>query len=179
MAEPHPEIVCGPVAADSRRTIAVHEAGHVVVGLRHGLKLLSTDILRDGEGGFGHTHFAPQGWFRPVPGRLRKSEREFAERVLTTFLAGFAAESRLRPDGADPEGSGYDLERSVVDWLEYLASTPGERQALIDVHLERAQQELAKPEVWRAVEAVSEALLARNRLEADEAEHLVASASEP
>ncbi|HKT83615.1 MAG TPA: hypothetical protein VJQ84_07235, partial [Solirubrobacterales bacterium] len=94
MADSDP--VSPPTSASADlRTIAYHEAGHVVVGTRLGLDVLGTDVDRDGEGGRGHTHFAsPGAWFQPRPGRLTTRERDFVERVVTTFMAGFAAEVR-------------------------------------------------------------------------------------
>src|SRR2546421_11618641 len=90
---------------DDLEEIAFHEAGHVVAGQRLGLRLLDTDLYPDNEGGRGHTNFAPpEPWFRPRKGRLTPAETDFVERGLTTFMAGYAAESRPGHDG--PGGSG-------------------------------------------------------------------------
>lgn len=148
--------------------VAYHEAGHVVVGRLLGLQLLDVDVHADGEGGRGHTNFAHPGpWFTPERGSLTKSERDFIERVLTTFMAGYAAEERAGP--ADLEGSGWDRDQSVREWAFYL------EQPDLDAFLDRARDLIARPEVWREVEAVAAALEARGRLDADEASAVVES----
>jgi hypothetical protein len=139
-----------------------------VAGLLNGLKLLDVDLEADREGGRAHTNFAPPGpWFSPRPGAPDKAEREFIDRVLTTFMAGYAAETRS--GHFDPEGSGYDRDQSVREWLSYLAPDPGARDHLLHGYLERARRLLESPESWRAVEAVAEALLSKGRLDGDEA----------
>jgi hypothetical protein len=142
--------------------VAYHEAGHVVVGRLLGLQLLDADIYADAEGGRGHTNFAHPGpWFTPERGSLTKAERDFIERVLTTFMAGYAAEEKA--GHADLEGSGWDRDQSVREWAFYL------EQPDLDAFLERARDLIARPEVWREVEAVAGALEARGRLDAGEA----------
>ncbi len=138
----------------ARDPIAFHEAGHVVVGHLLGLRLLDTDILRDGEGGNGHTHFADPGTTKP--------ERDFVERLLTTFMAGFAAESLAGL--ADPEGSGYDRDQAVRRWAAYLAPSGPEQDRLLEQALQRAGKLLGQPAAWAAVEAVAKALSERKRL---------------
>jgi len=143
--------------------IAYHEAGHVVVGHLLGLQLLDTDILPDDEGGRGHTHFAhPGSWFQPQRGRLDARERDLIERVLTTFMAGFAAESRHGE--ADVEGSGYDLDQSLREWVGYIAGTPRGREAALRGFLERAVSIVEGSQAWAAIEAVAAALLAEEQL---------------
>ena len=152
--------------------LAFHEAGHVAVGSRLGLKLLSADILRDGEGGRGHTHFAPPGkWFQPRRGHLSDQERDLIERVLTTFMAGFAAESRA--GGTDEEGSGYDRDLALREWVSYLADDRGEAFALLQAFHERAERLLDDPDTWRQVERVATELRARVQLTGAELESLI------
>ena len=144
--------------------IAYHEAGHVVVGHLLGLQLLDTDILTDDEGGRGHTHFAhPGSWFQPGRGVLTEREKDLIERVLTTFLAGLAAESRLGK--ADPDGSGYDLDQSLREWVSYLARTAEERSAALGGFLERAAAMIERNQVWAAIEAVAASLLEHGHLD--------------
>lgn len=161
----HPESVSSsPRHADRLEPIAYHEAGHVVVGRLMGLPALDSDLLRDDDGGNGHTHFAyPRPWFQPRPGALTPAERDFVERLLTTFMAGFAAESRFGHH--DPEGSGYDVDQAARQWVGYVASNQADREAALHGYVERAEALLARPEVWQAVEAVASALLERQRIE--------------
>jgi hypothetical protein len=151
-----------PSSADLR-AIAYHEAGHVVVGTLLGLEVLDTDIDRDGEGGRGHTHFAP-----------RKRERDFVERVVATFMAGFAAEDRL--GAADPEGSGYDMDLLLREWIGYLEPDPARRPAVAEQFFARAAELLSDPKSWQAVEVVAAALLQAGRLDGNQARELVKSA---
>lgn len=160
-SEPGPR--CPGSASSRLAPIAYHEAGHVVVGHLLGLQLLDTDILPDDEGGRGHTHFAhPGSWFQPQRGRLTSRERDVIERVLTTFMAGFAAESRYGE--ADAEGSGYDLDQSLREWVSYVAGTAQGREAALRGFLERASSIVEGSQAWAAIEAVAAALLAEERL---------------
>jgi hypothetical protein len=156
------KILCPQPPPDGPARIALHEAGHVVAGALLGLELVDTDIEPDDEGGRGHTNFA----------RPPVLDRPTAERVLTTFLAGIAAETLA--GGVDPEGIGYDVDRSSREWAALLARTPAERDQLIDRHLEAARDLLRPPEVWRCVEAVANALLRSRRLTRDEARAVLA-----
>ena len=153
--------------------IAHHEAGHVVVGHKLGLTVLDADIETDDEGGRGHTNFAhPGAWFNPRPSSLTPAERDFIDRVLTTFMAGIAAESRAGQ--IDPEGSGYDLDQSTREWARYLAVLPEARARLLPDYLRRASELVAEPDNWRAVERVAQALLERRRLDGESATSLAA-----
>jgi len=140
--------------SDDLRAIAYHEAGHVVVGTRLGLQVLGVDIDRDGEGGRGHTHFAPA-----------ERTRDFVERVVTTFMAGFAAEVKL--GAPDPDGSGFDLDATLREWLALLEPDRRRRPALAEEYFQRAQTELEHQGAWPAVEAVAAALLHARRLDGD------------
>jgi hypothetical protein len=166
-----PPFSCPGSRAGEVDQVARHEAGHVVVGHLLGLELIDADLEADREGGRGHTRFAhPGSWFDPKPGAPTAEERAFVERVLTTFMAGSAAEQRA--GGADPQGAGYDLDESARRWAGYLAS-PERARSLLREHRERAAALLERPEVWRAVEAVASALVARGRLDAADALALV------
>lgn len=148
------DILLRQTQTDDLRAIAYHEAGHVVVGTRLGLEVLGADIERDGEGGRGHTHFAPA-----------ERTREFAERVVTTFMAGLAAEVKL--GAPDPDGSGFDLDAMMREWLAAIEPDPARRQGLLEEYLRRAQRELGQNGAWAAVEAIAAALLQAGRLDAD------------
>jgi len=167
-----PAMTAGSVA---RAPIAYHEAGHVVVGHLLGLQLLDTDILPDDEGGRGHTHFAhPGSWFQPRGGFLTERERDLIERVLTTFLAGLAAESRF--GHADPDGSGYDMDESLHEWVSYVAQTVEERSAALSGFLERAATMIEPSQVWGAIEAVATSLLEQEHLDGSMAAQIVVDA---
>jgi L-amino acid N-acyltransferase YncA len=92
------------------------------------------------------------------------------ERVVTTFMAGFAAEIKL--GSADPEGSWYDIDLLQRQWLGYLEPDPQRRPGLVRRFLARAQAELDAPGVWTAVEAVASALLSEVRLDGPRAREL-------
>jgi len=169
---PAPALMCPPGRAEALESIAYHEAGHVVVGHLEGLPALDTDVLPDGDGGRGHTRFAnPGAWFAPRRGGLTAAERDFVERVLTTFMAGFAAESRH--GRGDPSGSGYDLDQAARTWVGYLATSDSERAAVLHGFLERAESLLARPEAWSAVEALAAALLEKGRLDGADAARVI------
>lgn len=153
-------IACPQAASPELRAIAYHEAGHVVVGTRLGLDVLDTDIERDGEGGRGHTHFAPAD----------AADRGQVERVVTTFMAGFAAEVKL--GSAESEGSWYDIDLLQRQWFGYLEPDLQSRPGLVRRFLARAQAELDTPGVWTAVEAVASALLSEVRLDGPRAREL-------
>lgn len=157
--------------------IAYHEAGHAVVGLRKGLDLLATDILPDGTGGRGHTRFArPGSWFNPRRGNLNARELDMVDRVLVTFLAGLAAESRVGT--ADPEGSGYDLDEAVRRWIALLAKDEAERQAAFDAYLDRAVAELNAPGAWSEVDTVARRLLNEQSLDGARVRALIKAAAD-
>jgi len=158
-----PPLPCSGSASSGLAPIAYHEAGHVVVGHLLGLQLLDTDILPDDDGGRGHAHFAHPGrWFQPERGALTAREKDLIERVLTTFMAGPAAESRYGEP--DAEGSGYDLDQSLREWVTYIAETAHDRDAALRGFLERATGIVQRSDAWDAVQALAAALLREERL---------------
>ena len=154
---------CPRAVSSDLRTIAYHEAGHVVVGTRLGLTVLDTDIESDDEGGRGHTHFAPAD----------ASDRDQVERVVTTFMAGFAAEVKL--GSADPAGSLYDVDVGLGEWLAHLDGNPGRHPDLARHFFARAQSQLEVPGVWSALELVASILLREIRLDGGRARALAAT----
>jgi hypothetical protein len=177
--DPTPPVLLGPRSKSSiLEGIAYHEAGHAVVGLKMGLDLLATDILSDGAGGRGHTRFArPGSWFNPDRRGLTARELDVVDRVLVTFLAGFAAESRI--GAADPDGSGYDVDEAVRDWIGLLTTGDAERQAALDSYLDRANSELERPGTWPEVERVARRLLGEQRLAGATVRALIGVAAGP
>lgn len=155
-------MLTGPKAASQElKAVAFHEAGHVVVGTRLGLTVLDSDIDGDDDGGHGHTHFAA----------VDRRDREVVGRVVTTFMAGSAAEVKLGFTSED--GSGFDFDAALREWLGYLEPNPARRPALARTHFAIAEAELEQPGVWDSVQAVAAALLSRRRLDGSEARSLV------
>ena len=138
--------------ASTLEEVAYHEAGHVVVGHRLGIDLDSVDILPDGQGGNGHTVF------NVAPGV--RERRDYIEAVVTTFLAGPAAEARVA-GFENPEGSGYDLDAIAREWLRQLKPANGYRARRAELG-RRAGRLVA--ESWPQIEKVAGALLERRRL---------------
>jgi len=165
-----------PLQSSDPRAVAYHEAGHAVVGVRLGLELLGTDVLSDDAGGRGHTRFASPGvWFSPRPGHLTARERDFVDRTIVTYLAGYAAESRLGV--ADTAGSGFDENDVLAGWISLLNEVDQEREAAIARSREKAALMLEEPGIWRAVGAVAARLEVARRLDADEVRSLIAISS--
>ena len=154
--------------ASTLEEVAYHEAGHVAAGHRLGVELASVDILRDGEGGNGHTVFNVPSWFRPSA-QLDERRRRYAEAVVTTFLAGPIAEARVA-GFHNLEGSGYDLDAVAREWLRLLE--PPERHAARLDQLTAQAENLVDAD-WPAIERIAQALLERRRLTGAEALELL------
>ena len=140
--------------ASTLEEVAYHEAGHVVVGHRLGIDLDSVDILPDGQGGNGHTVF------NVAPGV--RERRDYIEAVVTTFLAGPAAEARVA-GFENPEGSGYDLDAIAREWLRQLEPEPGNGYRARRAELGRRADRLVT-DSWPQIETLAQALLERRRL---------------
>lgn len=80
-------------------------------------------------------------------------------------MAGLAAEVKL--GAPDPDGSGFDLDAMMREWLAAIEPDPARRQGLLEEYLRRAQRELGQNGAWAAVEAIAAALLQAGRLDAD------------
>ena len=154
--------------ASTLEEVAYHEAGHVVVGHSLGVELASVDILRDGEGGNGHSVFNVPRWFRPSA-PLDERRRRYAEAVVITFLAGPIAEARIA-GFSNLEGSGYDLDAVAREWLRLLE--PPERHEARLAGLSQQAQQLVDQN-WPAIEKLARALLERRRLTGAEALQLL------
>jgi hypothetical protein len=145
--------------------VAYHEAGHVVVGHRVGLKLVDVDVLEDGEGGHGHTNFETPSWFRRDP--LDDRRRAFVAAVATTFLAGTIAEAR-HAGFENWEAAGFDLDSVVKEWL-LLLHPAAEMADRLQGYGEVAAGLVDEPANWQAIEKLARVLLKRRRLTASEA----------
>jgi hypothetical protein len=141
--------------------VAYHEAGHVVVGHRLGLKLVDVDVLEDGEGGHGHTNFETPSWF-VRDGRLDDRKREFIEAVAITFLAGTVAEAR-RAGFENWEAAGFDLDSVVKEWL-LLLFPAAEVADRLKAYGAVAAGLVDDPASWQAIEKLARKLLKRRRL---------------
>jgi hypothetical protein len=146
--------------------VAYHEAGHVAIGHRLHLKLVDVDILKDGEGGYGHTNFETPSWFQRGA-LLDDRQRAFVEAVATTFLAGTVAEAR-RAGFENWEAAGFDLDSVVRDWLLLLFSA-SEAGSKVRAFGEVAARLVDDPANWEAIEKLARSLLKRRRLTAAEA----------
>lgn len=154
----------------------------MVVGHLLGLSVRGVDTHPDGVGGFGHTTFEPPRPAEPAPGMAGAAPPPAGpardERVLVTFLAGLAAETRQA--GRDmTESAAFDLDALVREWLP--APRPGGEAVPQALARLRAQAEalVGRPEAWRAIEVVAAALLARGELEGAEAVRLIEGAMAP
>lgn len=145
--------------------VAYHEAGHVVVGHRLGLKLVDVDVIEDGEGGYGHTNFETPAWFRRDPRDDR--QRAFVAAVATTFLAGTIAEAR-RAGFENWEAAGFDLDSVVKEWL-LLLHPATEIADRLRAYGKVAAGLVEDPANWLAIERLGRALLKQPRLTASEA----------
>lgn len=150
----------------TREEVAYHEAGHVVVGHRLGLKLVDVDVIEDSEGGHGHTNFEHPAWFRR-DGPPDEPKRAFVEAVATTFLAGTIAEAR-RAGFENWEQAGFDLDSVVRDWL-LLLFPHSEIEERLRAYGTAAEGLVNDPANWQAIEGLARALLKRPRLAAAEA----------
>jgi hypothetical protein len=170
--------------ADSElESIAIHEAGHAVIGLALGLGLLSIDLEPDELGGRGHTSFEPAGpWFEEsrdfspeaAGGELAGRRAEFIERVVTTYLAGYVAESKQ--SGRDAmDSAGFDFREAVMDWLNLELLNDEERMVRLATLRDRARALVERHENWQAIEALAAELLRRRRLSGREARTLLES----
>jgi hypothetical protein len=150
----------------SPEEVAYHEAGHVVVGGRLGLDLVEVDVEADGDGGNGHSVFRTPDWFDPGTAAGGRG-RAFVENVITTFLAGTAAEAK-RAGFENPESSGFDEDAIVRRWAGYLG--PGsEAEAGLRRLRTQAASLVGEPANWAAIGRLAGILLDRRRLDGPEA----------
>lgn len=170
--------------ADSElESIAIHEAGHAVVGVALGLVLLAIDVEPDELGGRGHTSFEPAGpWFEEAGDSSRAAagselagrRAKFIERVVTTYLAGYAAESKQ--NGRDAlDSAGFDFREAVMDWLNLELLNDEERTVRLATLRDRAKALVERHENWQAIEALAAELLRRRRLSGQEVRTLLES----
>lgn len=146
--------------------VAFHESGHVVVGHRLGLDLVEVDVEADEEGGNGHSVFRSPEWFDPGAAG-QGAARAFVEKVITTFLAGTAAEAR-RAGFENPESSGFDEDAVVRRWAAHLGGG-AESEARLARLRDDATRLVGEPDNWVAIRRLAGLLLERRRLDGAEA----------
>lgn len=132
-----------------------------MVGYLLDLNLIDADILPDHEGGNGHTNFEPATV-------AQSRSRDFVERVVTTFLAGFAAEAR-HAGQEDLEGAGWDLDVSVREWASKVAYSARDRAALVERLAARAEELVSTPANWKAIALVARTLVQHTRIDHEQA----------
>lgn len=151
---------------------AYHEAGHAFMAVYLGARVRSVTIDPDHDDGpdrFGDTQIE---W-----DRSRFSDREFHEKSVFVALAGPVAEAIHR---REPYHPGFVAEWAS-DWQEaWKAASPlfPERQARLKF-LEQVTAQLYRllnrDEIWAAVAAIVDNLLAHDRLEGDEIDEIVST----
>jgi hypothetical protein len=151
VGEPEP-----PRKVDVRR-VAVHEAGHAVVGLAHGLEL---DWVRVSEG-TEHELVTEAGrceW-RGGTGSLREQIAARPVELGSMCFAGSLAEEHIF-GGADEEGieQDYGLWRGAIGWTEAADPPLAHRLEQQNAALAQARRDVRAHE--DAIRTVSKALLA-------------------
>ncbi|HCG01757.1 MAG TPA: hypothetical protein DEV93_14595 [Chloroflexi bacterium] len=150
-----------------RQHMAVHEAGHAVVGIAHDMSLLDVDIQSDPvshpDGGFifGGIRFdAPNG-------DMNEWARERPVETAIVLMAGKCAEELILGSHLRESWSG-DLRilRIGHGWLEGMSDLPHEMfRYLNDAHDAVTRHETT-------IRRVADVLLRKGRLTADEVAHL-------
>ena len=150
--------------------IAYHEAGHVLMALLLGGKVKHVTIEPDDDDGP-----ARQGDTQVIWHRSGISEKDFAKKVIQVSLAGPVAEMLYTGDPFHPG----QVAEWAADWREAWAAAtplhPGERQRL--EYLEQVSiqlyHRLNEEDLWSALAALADNLLAHETLEEEQIEEIV------
>jgi ATP-dependent metalloprotease len=146
------------------RALAIHEAGHAVVGFEVGhSEVSSIKISRykvDGE-------IRELGYVEYQPSAPQRRTRQFFENAIATFLGGIAAELEVFGSFTDGSGGadGADLNRAT-DLATALEGSLGMGHTLISGSFEQRESSnlrLYLPELRREVHEILETQLARAR----------------
>ncbi len=155
-------------AKQAREHIAVHEAGHAVVGLRHGMRLLDVDIGSDPvaqpDGGsiFGGVRFDAPG------GDMNRWAQAQPTETAVVLMAGMCAEEVLLGCHLRESWMGdLRIMRIGHGWLDGMTDLPPE----VLIYINDAHQLVTRSEA--AIGAVAGALLREARLTATEITALV------
>jgi hypothetical protein len=143
--------------------IAHHEAGHAATLLLAGRRFryvtiqATDDVLGCCVGWNAPPKFRPDIEVTPVGER-------FLRDTITSLLTGELADTRHCGRGDETViHSGDDLAKAV-DLASHVAGPPAEVDAYIGWLQARATAQLARPEVWAAVQAIATALIEKQRL---------------
>ena len=150
------------------RITSYHEAGHAVVALLLGLRVLRVEWAPSGvtrATGESEIEAAPPGQSDPPPTQMLNR--------LITCVAGMVAERRCqgKPAGVYNLVKDYEAARDLIAAL-ILDIEPG---PLLDAALTTAEALLGQATAWAAVEELAAALLDRRRLLESEILDLVRS----
>lgn len=149
--------------------IAYHEAGHALIALLLGGKVKQVTIDPDNDDGPSRQGDTQIRW------RRSSSEQEFAQNVVQVSLAGPVAEMIY---SGDPYHPGI-VPEWAADWQEAWQAAellfPAQRQRL--QYLEQVSIELyhrmKADDVWAALAALADHLLAHETLEGEDVEEIV------
>ena len=116
---------------------------------------------------FGRVEYHPPGaWYESDLARTDTRVRRFSEQIAMAGLAGGLAEKRLT-GRHNHKGASHDY-RLVAHWTEPVCYSPREHQAYIEWLARRTEALIENDFLWEQIEAVADALLARESLTARE-----------
>ncbi len=150
--------------------VAVHEAGHAVIGITLNLPLLEVQI-----GDLGSTDsglMAGGARFDAPEGDARRLIREKPDQMGVVLMAGAAAELEFYKDSI---GQTYDEDLKILrrgmGWLEGLSDA---QQAVVTGYVTAAMQAVARHRL--TIHRTAEALIARHHLSGHEVGEILADA---
>ena len=150
--------------------IAYHEAGHALMALLLGGEVRSVTIEPDNDDGPER-----QGDTQVLWRRSRMTDKQFAETAIQVSLAGPVAEMIY---SGDPYHPGLIAEWAA-DWDEawqaaaLLHRDERQRLAFLEQTSIRLHHQLQQEEMWAALAALADSLLAHETLEAEQVEEIV------
>jgi hypothetical protein len=177
----------------SKRLAAYHEAGHAVVGILHGWRILEAVVLHE-QPGNGHVRYEAVPLhaavsLAPLPTYVAAQGLARTEGQVRMLLAGPLAEAKLLGTPLRCLGARQDLETCVAllaalpDRIEVGPEDAEWAADPIGVLGERLRRQtrrlIGRPPVWRAIEVLADELLVCGRLEGDEVMQTVAWAFGP
>jgi Peptidase M50B-like len=154
-------------SAEEDVVVAIHEAGHGLVAVLTGRRIIRLSIVPD-ETSSGHILLPP---LITDPGPLRGDFRAIADREALIGLAGDVAVRKYlgRPGPGAPSREDVDL--AYLSASYYIGKAPSQLDAHMDGLAARANTYINL--YWHVLEAVAAALLRRRMLTGREVEELV------